>query len=54
MMLRNIIQAYTQSKIELNYKVICNLPIKLKKRYPKGIFLRVVKPLYGQAKDKNR
>ncbi len=51
--LQDITQAYTQSKTELNRIIICHLPIKLKKRYPEGIILFVVKPLYGLAKAGN-
>ena len=52
-MLRDITQAYTQSKIGLNCTVICYLPVELKKRYPKGTVLLIVKPLYGLAEAKN-
>ena len=49
-MLRDITQAYTQSKTEMNRIVIYHLPAELKKRYPEGTVLCVVKPLYGLAK----
>ena len=52
-MLRDIMQAYTQSKTELNHTVICHLSAKLKKRYPKGTILCVVKLLYGLAEAGN-
>ena len=52
-MLRDITQAYTQSKEELNRTVICHLPAKLKKRYTEGTVLRVVKPLYGLTEAGN-
>ena len=52
-MLRDITQAYTQSKTELNRTVIFHLPAELKKRYPEGTVLRVVKPLYGLAEAGN-
>ncbi len=52
-MLRDIMQAYTQSKTELNRTVICYLPAKLKKKYPEGIILLVVKPLYGLVEAGN-
>ncbi len=52
-MLWNIMQAYTQSKKGLNCTIICYLPAELKKRYPKGTILLVVKPLYGLAKAGN-
>ncbi len=46
-MLYNIIQAYIQSKTDLNYMVIASLLIEIKKKYPKGIILFVIKPLYS-------
>ena len=52
-MLRDITQAYTQSKTKLNCTVICYLPVKLKKKYPEGIILLVVKPFYGLAEAGN-
>ena len=52
-MLWNITQAYIQSKRELNCIVICYLPIKLKKKYPKGTILLVMKPLYSLAEAGN-
>ncbi len=52
-MLRDITQAYIQSKIELYRIVICYLPAELKKKYPEGIILLVVKPLYGLAEAGN-
>ncbi len=52
-MLRDITQAYTQSKIELNRTVICYLPAELTKRYPKDTILLVIKPLYGLAEAGN-
>ncbi len=52
-MLWDITQVYTQSKTELNRIVIYYLPSKLKKRYPKGIILLIVKPLYGLVEAKN-
>ena len=52
-MLRDITQAYSQSKTKLNCTVICHLPIELKKRYSEGIILLVVKPLYGLAEAGN-
>lgn len=52
-MLQDITQAYTQLKIELNYTVIYHLSVKLKKKYPNGIILLVIKPLYGLAKAGN-
>ena len=52
-MLRDITQAYIQSKIELNRGVICYLPVKLKKKYPEGTILLFVKLLYGLAEAGN-
>ena len=52
-MLQDIIQSYTQSKIELNHIVSCHLPDKLKKNYLKGIDLCVAKPLYDLLKARN-
>ncbi len=46
-MLRDITQAYTQSKTGLNRTVICYLPAKLKKKYLEGTILLIVKLLYG-------
>jgi len=49
LMLRDITQAYTQSKTELNRTVLASLPVEIKERYPEGTILLVVKPLYGLA-----
>ena len=46
-------QTYTQSKTELNRIVICYLSAKLKKKYPKGIVLHIIKLLYSLAKVGN-
>lgn len=51
--LQDITQAYTQSKIELNCTVICHLPAELRKRYFESIVLCVVKPLYSLAEAEN-
>ena len=51
--LRDIMQAYTQSKTQLNRTVICHLPVKLKKRYSESTILLVMKPLYSLAKAGN-
>lgn len=51
--LRDIMQAYTQSKTEFNHTIICHLPVKLKKRYPEGTILLVVKLLYGLVETRN-
>lgn len=52
-MLRNITQAYTLSKIRLNHTVICYLSVKQKKRYPKSKVLLIVKQLYSLVKAEN-
>lgn len=52
-MLRDITQAYNQSKTKLNCIIICHLPMELKRKYPEDIILHVVKPLYGLAKAGN-
>ncbi|KAF2194542.1 hypothetical protein K469DRAFT_725852 [Zopfia rhizophila CBS 207.26] len=49
LMLRDITQAYTQSKTKLNRLVLAHLPLELKRKYPKGTVLHVVQPLYGLA-----
>lgn len=46
LILRDITQAYIYSKTKLNCTVIYHLPVKLKKRYPKGTILLIIKPLY--------
>ena len=46
-------QAYTQSKTELNRTIICHLSVKLKTRYLKSTILLIVKPLYNLAKAEN-
>lgn len=51
--LQDIMQAYTQLKIELNCTVIYHLFVKLKKKYLEGIILLIVKPLYSLAKAGN-
>jgi len=47
--LRDISQAYVQSKSTLAREFLMRLPIELKDRYPGGTILRVMKPLYGIA-----
>lgn len=49
LMLRDITQAYPQSKTTLNREIYAQLPLELKEKYPEGTILRVVKPLYGIA-----
>lgn len=46
-------QCYTQSKIELNYIIICYLPTQWKKKYSESIVLYIVKPLYSLVEAKN-
>ena len=48
-MIRDITQAYTQSKTPLNRVILAHLPAELKSKYPEGTILRIVKPLYGIA-----
>ncbi len=52
-MLQDITYAYIQSKTDLNRIIICDLPTKLKKKYPKNIVLYIVKLLYGLIEAKN-
>jgi hypothetical protein len=47
--LRDITQAYPQSKTELNRVVLAQLPKELVPRYPKDTILRLINPLYGIA-----
>lgn len=44
---RDITQAYPQSKSQLAREIFVHLPHELKKKFPQGTILRVVKPLYG-------
>ncbi|XDG08264.1 hypothetical protein ABKA04_007879 [Annulohypoxylon sp. FPYF3050] len=45
--LRDVTQAYTQSKTPLNRRIIARLPSELIHRYPEGTLMVVVKPIYG-------
>jgi hypothetical protein len=47
LMLRDITQAYPQSRTMLNREIYVYLPTELKEKYPEGTILRVMKPLYG-------
>ncbi|KAF7578000.1 hypothetical protein PtrM4_022400 [Pyrenophora tritici-repentis] len=47
--LRDITQAYTQSDDRLQRTIIADLPVQLRKVYPQGTIMVVVKPLYGIA-----
>lgn len=47
--LRDISQAYVQSKSSLAREFLVHLPKELRERYPEGTLLRVMKPLYGIA-----
>jgi hypothetical protein len=47
--LRNITQAYTQSKALLQRTILADLPEQLQHIYPEGTIIMVVKPLYGIA-----
>jgi hypothetical protein len=49
--LRDITQAYTQSKDPLTRTIIARLPIELQPRYPPDTILRIKKPLYGLAES---
>lgn len=46
-------QAYTQSKIDLNCTIICYLLAKLMKKYSKNIVLCIAKLLYILVKTGN-
>ncbi|KAM4062447.1 hypothetical protein HRG_013627 [Hirsutella rhossiliensis] len=48
-MIRDITMAYTQSQTKLARVILAALPQELKRRYPEGTILRIVKPLYGIA-----
>ena len=52
-MLQDITQTYTQTKIKLNCTIICHLTVKLKKKYPEGTILLIMKLLYGLAEAGN-
>jgi len=45
--LRDISQAYVQSKSELNRLILIHLPLELKEKYPEGTILQVIRPLHG-------
>jgi hypothetical protein len=47
--LRDITQAYPQSRDPLQRVILAHLPKELKRKYPDGTILRVIKPLYGIA-----
>ena len=49
LILRDITQAYPQSRTMLNREIYVYLPTELKEKYPEGTILRVMKPLYGIA-----
>jgi hypothetical protein len=48
--LRDVTQAYTQSNTPLQRLILAKLPKELRNRYPAGIIMVIVKPLYGVAK----
>lgn len=52
-MLRDITQAYTQSKTKYNRTIIWYLPAEVNKRNPENTILLIVKPLYGLAEVGN-
>ena len=45
--LRDVTQAYPQSKSELHRVILAKLPADLEDRYLLGTIMQVVKPLYG-------
>jgi hypothetical protein len=47
--LRDITQAYPQAHTDLNRLILAELPHELKRKYPQGTIIRVIKPLYGIA-----
>ena len=47
--LRDITQAYPQSKTNLNRVILASLPTELRSKYPEGTIIRVIRPLYGIA-----
>lgn len=49
--LRDVTQAYPQSKTELMRVILCHLPPEIRDKYPPGTIMRVVKPLYGVAES---
>uniref|UniRef100_L7JQT6 Integrase catalytic domain-containing protein n=1 Tax=Pyricularia oryzae (strain P131) TaxID=1143193 RepID=L7JQT6_PYRO1 len=51
LMIRDISQAYTQSKSQLVRDVLVRIPKELQHKYPKGTYLKVNKPLYGLAES---
>lgn len=51
-MIYNIIQAYTQFKMDFNSIIIYYLSFKLKKKYFKSIILYIIKLLYNLVKVK--
>lgn len=49
--LRDITQAYPQSKSKLQREIYASLPHKLIDKYPPDTIIRVLLPLYGIAKS---
>lgn len=49
--LRDITQAYTQSRDPLTRTILAELPAELHDRYPPGTILLIQKPLYGLAES---
>lgn len=47
--LRDVTQAYPQSKSELARTILARLPKELEARYPPGTIMRIIRPLYGIA-----
>jgi predicted transcriptional regulator len=49
--LRDITQAYTHSETILDRLVLIKLFVELKNKYPEGIIIRVIRPLYRITKS---
>ena len=47
--IRDVKQAYTQSKTDLVRPILARLPEQIRHRHPEGTILRIIKPLYGIA-----
>jgi hypothetical protein len=48
---RDIIQAYLQSEMDLQYIIYMRLPELLEQSYPEGTVIRIIKPLYRIAES---
>src|SRR5579862_7602121 len=47
--IRDITHEYVQSETGLNWEILAYLPIQIRHKYPEGMVMQVVKPLYGIA-----